>query len=108
MIDESAHPGVPSLKSLGAVRRRAVTVSREALVHFGSLSTGDLPLPVEPVSQGVDLVAWGASKILLEEKLHWHGGILLRGFNLQRLEDLEAFVQAVSGQSLEYRERSSP
>ncbi len=109
MSDESALPGVPSLKNLGAVKRRAVTVSSEALVRFGALSTGGLPLLVEPASQGVDLAGWAASsRSLLEEKLQRHGGILFRGFNLQGPEDLEAFIRAVSGQSLEYRERSSP
>ncbi|MEA2693981.1 MAG: hypothetical protein QOJ16_3368, partial [Acidobacteriota bacterium] len=45
---------------------------------------------------------------LLEGKLRQHGGLLFRGFDLQGPEDLEKLIQAVSGESLEYRERSSP
>ena len=96
-------------RSLGAIKRRAVTVSTESLVRFGTLPGGDLPLVIEPAIQGVDVMAWAASnRELLEEKLRQHGGILLRGFGLEGPEDLEAFIQAVSGESLEYRERSSP
>jgi alpha-ketoglutarate-dependent taurine dioxygenase len=91
------------------MKRRAVSVSSEALVRFGTLPTGDLPLLIEPASPGVDLIAWAASnRALLEEKLQQHGGILLRGFGLQGPEDLDAFIHAVSGESLEYKERSSP
>jgi alpha-ketoglutarate-dependent taurine dioxygenase len=71
--------------------------------------SGDLPLLVEPVGQGGDLVAWArANRELLEEKLRRHGGILFRGFDLQGPDDLDAVIRAVSGESLEYRERSSP
>jgi alpha-ketoglutarate-dependent taurine dioxygenase len=97
------------LKSLGPLQRRGVTLSGEALVRFGSLPTGDLPLLVEPATAGVDLMAWAAAnRDLLEEKLRQHGGILFRGFNLQGPEGLEAFIRAVADESLEYRERSSP
>ena len=109
MPTEEIHPpALTSLRSLGGIRR-AVTVSSDSLVRFGSLPTGDLPLLVEPSSPGVDLMAWAAShRELLEEKLLRHGGILFRGFDLHGPEDLEAFIRASSGESLEYRERSSP
>jgi alpha-ketoglutarate-dependent taurine dioxygenase len=84
-------------------------VSSEELVRFGPLPTGDLPLLAEPASPDVDLAAWASSNgQLLEEKLHRHGGILFRGFNLSEPEHLQTFIQAVAGEPLEYRERSSP
>lgn len=96
-------------RGLGAIRRRAVTSSGESLVRFGPLLTSDLPLLAEPAGPGIDLGAWAASnRELIEEKLRRHGGILFRGFNLRGPEDLETFIQSVSGESLEYRERSSP
>lgn len=101
----------PPLKSLGGLRRRAVSVTGEELVKTGPLfPDGDLPLLIEPaVPGGIDLAGWAAaSRALLAEKLLHHGGILFRGFNLQTPEELEGFVRAVSGESLEYRERSSP
>lgn len=103
----------PSLKSLGPVRRRAVTVTSESLVRFGTppvpLTDADLPLLVEPAAPGVDLMGWAApNRELIEEKLRRHGGILFRGFPLSGPEDLEAFIRAAAGGALEYRERSSP
>ena len=44
--------GPSSSKSLGVIRRRAVTISSEALVRFGALPSGDLPLLVEPAGPG--------------------------------------------------------
>ena len=108
MIGDSKPPA-PQPRSLGAIKRRTVSAASEALVRFGSLPKGDLPLLVEPARPGVDLAAWaGANRDLLAEKLLRHGGILFRGFGLKGPEDLEAFIRAVSGETLEYRERSSP
>lgn len=107
-MSDLSNPSAPP-RSLGAIKRQAVTVSSESLVRFGTLPIGDLPLVVEPAVQGVDLMAWAASnRELLDEKLKQHGGILFRGFGFEGPENLEAFIRAASGQSLEYRERSSP
>jgi hypothetical protein len=109
MSEEISSRMSPPPKSLLGVRRRVISVASKALVRFGSLPTGDLPLLVEPASPGGDLAAWASSnRQLLEEELHKHGGILFRGFNLSEPEHLETFIQAVAGESLEYRERSSP
>jgi alpha-ketoglutarate-dependent taurine dioxygenase len=68
-----------------------------------------LPLVIEPAAPGTALASWVAvNRQFLEDALQKHGGILFRGFNLQEPEDLEAVIRAVSGESLEYRERSSP
>ncbi len=99
----------PSLRSRGVFQRHAVTVASEDLVRFGALLGGELPLLAEPAAPGVSLASWAAAnRPLLEENLQKHGGILFRGFDLREPEDLETFIQAVSGESLEYRERSSP
>src|SRR3954447_14284991 len=94
----------PPLKDLGSFQRQAVAVTSEDLVRLGTLPTGELPLLAEPASPGIHLVSWAsANRQFLEEKLQKHGGILFRGFELREAEDLEAFIQAVSGESLEYR-----
>lgn len=100
----------PSLGSLGRIGRRAVNISSEQMVNLRPLFTdGDLPLLVEPAVPGVDLAAWASShRSLLDEKLLHHGGILFRGFGLRGAADVERMIQAASGESLEYRERSSP
>ncbi len=70
---------------------------------------GAMPLLVRPRSSGLPLAAWAAERRgFLEDRLLRHGGILFRGFALDLPEQLESFVRAVSGEALEYRERSSP
>jgi alpha-ketoglutarate-dependent taurine dioxygenase len=110
MSIESTEPKKPSLGGLGGIRRRAVSVSTETLVKVRPLfPDGDLPLLIEPALQGLSLSAWAEqNRAFLDEKLLQHGGILFRGFGLQEASDLEQVIQAVSGESLEYRERSSP
>src|SRR5262249_33911890 len=68
-----------------------------------------LPLLMQPVVDNIDLISWATNnQRLIEKQLLEHGGILFRGFPLSRVEDFEKFVTGVSGDPLEYRERSSP
>ena len=99
-----------SLGKLGGLRRKAVRVSQQELVKESLLRPGaSLPLVIEPAVQGVDLTAWASSnRESLGKKLAEHGGILFRGFQVSSAEDFESFIPAVSEDSLEYRERSSP
>jgi len=103
-------PNSPLAAGLGSIRRRAVGGASEELVRSRPLfAAHDLPLLVEPAAAGVDLAGWAAaSHAFLEEKLARHGGILFRGFPLREPAELEAVIGAACGQSLEYRERSSP
>ncbi len=100
----------PALKKMGPVQRRAVNTSGESMVRIGRLlPDSDLPLLVQPNVPGLDLVSWAANhRDLVEQSLLKHGGILFRGFNIEDAAGLETFVQAVSGGTLEYKERSSP
>jgi len=102
--------GAPPLKSLGSLKRKAVSVASDDLVQIGNLfPDGDLPLLVQPSVPGVDLMEWvKANRPRLNEQLLRHGGILFRGFPLHEPKDLERFIEAMSGESLEYSERSSP
>lgn len=110
MTSDSSDTLKPALGSLGTIRRRAVSVSTETLVKVGPLfPDGDLPLLIEPAVQGLSLAAWvEANRAFLDERLLHHGGILFRGFDLHEASDLEKVIEAISGESLEYRERSSP
>jgi alpha-ketoglutarate-dependent taurine dioxygenase len=68
-----------------------------------------LPLLVRPQEPGLSLVEWAASRReAVEEMLLRHGGLLLRGFGCELPGGLERLLAAVSGEALEYRERSSP
>ena len=100
----------PSLKSLVGARRKAVSVSQEDLVRTGSLEGGSpLPLVVQPAFPGVRLADWAASnRERIEQWIDRHGGVLFRDFGLSTPDDFQAVVRAVSGDLLEYKERSSP
>ena len=68
-----------------------------------------LPLVVRPAAGGVDLAAWAAAnRALVEENVLRHGAILFRDFGIAGVGDFERFTKAVSGEAMEYRERSSP
>lgn len=110
MTDLKLEPKKRSLKDLGGGRRKAVGLSSQTLMEMKPLfDDGDLPLLVEPAMEGVDLLSWaGDHRDLIEEKLLHHGGILFRGFGISKVEQFEDFIRAVSGEMLEYKERSSP
>jgi alpha-ketoglutarate-dependent taurine dioxygenase len=110
MTTDTGGAAKPALGSLGSIRRRVVSALGEELIKSGPLLPGGgLPLLVEPAVAGLDLATWaGANRERLAELLSRHGGLLFRGFGVAAPEDLERFITAVSGASLEYRERSSP
>ncbi len=95
------------LKKIGAIKRRPVS---NELVKMGALHPEQqLPLLITPELSGVDLIGWVTNnRDVLESKLLQYGGILFRGFDLATADDFERFITAVSGEPLEYRERSSP
>jgi alpha-ketoglutarate-dependent taurine dioxygenase len=118
--------GKPDFKMPGAIRRKAILTShtsQEGLVkieplgqsHGGLYPEKPLPLLIRPALDGVDLVAWATNnRELLEKYLLKHGGILFRDFSLKGtrfvapVEYFEQFITGVSGELLEYHERSSP
>lgn len=108
-------------KKPGVVRRKAIVTSyasQEGLVKIeplGLYPESPLPLLIRPALDGVDLIAWATNhRELLEKYLLKHGGILFRNFSLPvrgcgtPLEDFAQFITRVSGDPLEYNERSSP
>lgn len=98
----------PRLGRLGA--RKAISLSQEELVRTGPLRPGQrLPLVMQPGVRGLSLLTWAAGHAAhVEQKLHEHGAILFRNFGVSDAEGFEQFIRAVSGELLEYRERSSP
>lgn len=99
-----------SLKMPGQMKRRAANVARETLVRSELLSAErSLPLLLRPSLPGVDLIDWvGQQRDWLEQHLLEHGALLFRGFSLRTAEDFAHLITAISGEPLEYRERSSP
>ena len=87
-------------------RRQAVS---ELIKAAPLMAHGLLPLHIQPIVQGVNLVAWTANnRQLLTTYLLKHGGILFRNFQIKDVSEFEQFIQTVSGELLEYRDRSSP
>jgi alpha-ketoglutarate-dependent taurine dioxygenase len=87
----------PAKKSMGTIRRKVVD-----LAHFNpvreSQMNDDQPLPLimEPAADQVDLADWaGNNREYIEQKLHRHGGILFRGFNLSTPSDFERVAGAI-------------
>ena len=97
-------------RKLPAIKRREISVSLAALTRESYLAPGaTLPLVIEPAIEHVNLIAWAAeNRELIEQKLLEHGGILFRGFPVASAETFQEFCRTLSGELLEYRERSSP
>lgn len=96
--------------ALGAIRRKALTVSDQSLVTERLLDPAlSLPLVIEPAVAGVDLVAWAAQhRESLEQKVLKHGALLFRGFTVQSVEQFNKVIDALSPGALEYMFRASP
>ena len=78
-------------KSMGAIRRKAVDLSQFNPVRESQMNADQaLPLIMEPAADQVDLADYARNnRDYLEQKLHQHGGILFRGFNLTTPQDFE-------------------
>lgn len=68
-----------------------------------------LPLLVRPEDTSVDLLELASEHgKLIHERLLRHGGILFRGFSRVTVDTFRQFIVAVSGNPIEYHERTSP
>jgi alpha-ketoglutarate-dependent taurine dioxygenase len=99
----------PALRRREANERAAMRVTGDRLVSV------EAPSGVSPVSticatmEGVALSGWAAAnRAAVTSLLATHGVILFRNFQTSGAQDFAQLVRAVSGEPLEYRERSSP
>ena len=106
----ATQPGRPAVPSFRPAARRAVGGSQESLIREELLHPEQpLPLVIRPAVAGLDPLAWArGNRELIEERLRKHGAVLFRGFGVDGVEALHAFVEAAVGDLMEYRERSSP
>ncbi len=90
--------------------RKTVSVSEAELIQTCFLESGpDLPLVIQPSVKGINLVSWAKNNTtFIENRLLVHGAILFRNFHLTGVSEFERLIRAVSGELLEYQERSSP
>ena len=91
-------------------RRNPINLSAEELVTIEPQNgEGRLPLIMRPAMNGVNLARWAErNRAVIEDRLLHHGALLFRGFDLGTAAEFRSFVKAVSGDPLEYQERSSP
>ncbi|OUL18941.1 taurine catabolism dioxygenase TauD [Nostoc sp. T09] len=99
-----------SFNPIKAKRRQGVNLSQVELIKITPLlPDNSLPLLLQPTIEGINLVKWSASnQELVANNLLQHGGILFRNFEIESVHEFEQFIQTVSGELLEYRDRSSP
>jgi alpha-ketoglutarate-dependent taurine dioxygenase len=79
-------------------------------VGFEPLHPGtSMPVLARPAMRGLDLASWAdAHRDLIDGRLHEHGAIVFRGFDIQGADGFARVVRAVAGEPLPYEERSSP
>lgn len=95
-----------SIKTLRTARRQAVGELIQAAPLMPETS---LPLLIQPIVEGVNLVAWATNnQELIAKYLLKYGGILFRNFQIKEVGEFEKLIQTVSGELLEYYDRSSP
>ncbi len=98
------------ITKLPTLRRQAMSLSQDGLIKTEFLQTGKfLPLVVQPTVEGVNLAVWAThNRSFIETELLKYGGILFRNFKVNGVAEFEEFIKSISGELLEYRERSSP
>jgi alpha-ketoglutarate-dependent taurine dioxygenase len=91
-------------------RRKPVAAAQSDWVRAEPPAEGGTgPLVLSPRLPGLDAAEWvSAGRAFVEEALLKHGAVLFRHFEVSGTEGFERFAAAVSGEMLEYRERSSP
>jgi len=84
-------------KSLGSIRRKAVDLSQFNPIKESQMEADQLlPLVMEPATDQVDLADWARSnRDYIAQKLHKHGGVLFRRFNLRTPQDFERVAAGI-------------
>ncbi len=96
---------------LKSSRRKAVAIKADTLIQTQLLFPDKtIPLLVEPLVDGLDLVEWASDhRDQVEAWLRDHRALLFRNFRVRDVNTFERFVQAVSnGELLSYLDRTSP
>src|SRR5262245_24401411 len=95
-------PNTPTRKAMGdslnAGDPKRVRISSGGLVKTGFLDDSNaLPLVIEPDFPGIDIHVWVKDNLeFIDQKLMEYGGILFRGFALERRECFERFLASIN------------
>ncbi|MGB3204149.1 MAG: TauD/TfdA family dioxygenase [Crinalium sp.] len=106
----TSQPKQFATKKLGAISRKAISVSQESLIKTQQIKPGNLlPLLVEPTIEGLNLVTWAEhNQHFIDSQILWHGGLLFRNFKVDGISGFETFIKTIAGELLEYSFRSTP
>jgi amino acid adenylation domain-containing protein len=90
MIDQTNRPESKPRK-FQSIKPKTLNLQQDTLITTSTFRDDEpLPLVVQPAVAGVDLVEWSSSnQEFIERKLHQHGAVLFRGFNM----DSEAYFE---------------
>ena len=66
------------------------------------------PVKLQSVNTDLPGIVYASGELDLHGALARHGALLLRGLNLQTIDDFETVARAISPRLIEYGERSSP
>lgn len=96
--------------NLKSFKRKQVILSQEELTKTEFLQSEQyLPLVIKPVIDGINLTNWAFNnQEWIETQLFKYGGLLFRNFNIHEIDGIEAFIQTISGELIEYSYRSTP
>lgn len=99
-----------SFKKLPEFKRKHVKIAKEELFQTSFLQAkNSLPLVITSSVKGVNLAVWANSnQDFIDKILLKHGAIVFRGFNVNGAIEFEEVIKSISGELLEYHERSSP
>jgi alpha-ketoglutarate-dependent taurine dioxygenase len=100
---------IPLMKMPDVTRKR-LDLARPSLISQSIFAEDRFsPLVLQPAVSGIDTIAWAKDNIdFIRSELERYGAILFRKFGIATAEEFNRFVKAISGDPLEYRERSSP
>lgn len=108
-------PWDPAIKSrllakLSTAASRPIDLRQEKLVDVEFFSEGQsLPLVIKPAVKNLSLCIWAANNVdFIQESCLKHGAILFRNFDVSSAADFEQVIQSISGEVMQYQERSSP
>lgn len=96
--------------NLKNIKRKSVNFTSENLIKTESISLDRRsPLVIEPTINELDLIIWANNnRNWIESNLLEYGALLFRNFKLNSETDFEQFIQAISGELLDYSYRSTP
>lgn len=96
-------------RNIRLARRRIVSAEKDDLVKRRFGPNGSPPLVIQPAIDGVSRASWlSKNREWIESRLHEHGAILFRDFNLRGVSEFEDFVRTFGHELLSYNYQSTP